>query len=157
MTAKRGPGRPSTFDQALFDAICERVAQGIPLAQICRDEGMPNRRTINTWRHLTPELTAQMQQARDDGYEALAEGCLEIADDARNDWMERNGALKPNEEAIGRSKLRVWTRLQLLARWDPKKYAEVKAIGGTDRLDPIRMQATEMSDDDLADIASGRG
>lgn len=59
----------------------------------------------------------------------MAEECLEIADDAKNDWelrQNKDGSKyeAQNPEVVNRSRLRIETRLKLLAKWNPKKYGE---------------------------------
>jgi hypothetical protein len=63
------------------------------------------------------------------GFDAIAEEALEIADDGSNDWMERrrkDGSTEEvvNSEHVQRSKLRIETRLKLLAKWSPKRYGD---------------------------------
>jgi hypothetical protein len=72
------------------------------------------------------------------GYDAMAEECLDIADNAGNDWMERLDAegipvgWQVNGENIQRSKLRIETRLKLLAKFNPKKYGDKIVHSGDD-------------------------
>jgi hypothetical protein len=124
---KRGPdGRfASRFNQETLNEILRRLAEGEPMANICRDPGMPNRDTVDDWRKKWKDVDEQIATARDQGEDAIAADCLAIADDGRNDWMEgEEGVYVPNQENIQRSKLRVWTRLQLLAKWNPRKYGD---------------------------------
>jgi hypothetical protein len=102
--------RPSTFTQETADAICARIAEGEPLRQICRDEAMPAWRTVYGWMDAHEDFAAHIAHAREHGGEAIAQDCLAIAD---------NG-----EEDVQRSKLRIETRLKLLAKWNPKRYGE---------------------------------
>lgn len=73
-----------------------------------------------------PEVKEAIARAREHGEDVLAAGCLEIADDGTNDWMERaeNKGWEFNGENVQRSKLRIETRLKLLAKWNPKKYGD---------------------------------
>lgn len=74
------------------------------------------------------EFASRFAQARELGQDFIAEECLEIADDASNDWMEKidkDGMAvgwQLNGDHVQRSKLRIETRLKLLAKWNPKKY-----------------------------------
>lgn len=138
------------FNQKTADAICERIGEGEPLRQICRSEGMPAWRTVYLWMEQNEEFAAHIAQARARGYDAIAEECLEIADDKRHDTRiigadggEHEAA---NTEWISRSKVRIETRLKLLAKWDPKRFGEKLAIGGAADLPPIRT----MTDEQLA-------
>ena len=42
-------GRPSIFSRELADRLCERLADSETLRAICRDEGMPDERTVRRW------------------------------------------------------------------------------------------------------------
>lgn len=127
-------GRQSTYNPAKADEIVERLAEGEPLRQICRDEHMPKWRTVYDWLDAHPDFATRFAHARALGFDALAEESLDIADDGTNDWIERESKrtgqtyIALNEEAVSRSKLRIETRLKLLAKWDPKRYGERQAI-----------------------------
>lgn len=126
--------RKSGYTVELADAICEQIANGIPLREVCRQEGMPAWRTVYDWLHDEPDFAARFARSRDLGADHIAETCLEIADDARNDWMEkfdREGTAvgwQLNGDHVQRSKLRIETRLKLLAKWNPKKYGDKQAV-----------------------------
>jgi len=130
----------------------ERIANGEPMAAICRSEHMPEYRTVNDWMKADESFSAGVARAREAGFDVIAAGCLEIADDARNDFMERadgsDGRPQFNSEHVQRSKLRIETRLKLLACWDPRRYGQkvqtelTGANGG-----PI--QTRSLTDDDL--------
>lgn len=122
-------GRPSKFTPALADEIVHRLSNGEPLRQICRDEHMPAWRTIYDWQTADKDFSARIAHARELGEDAIAMECLEIADNATNDWMETQGKdgaelYKLNGEHVQRSKLRIETRLKLLAKWNPRKWGE---------------------------------
>lgn len=106
------------------DEICRRLSEGEPLRSICRDEHMPAWRTVYDWISGNGDFAARIARARDLGHDAIAEQCLDISDDERHDWVMSKKGLLTNEVAVGRAKLQVWTRLQLLAKWNPKKYGE---------------------------------
>lgn len=143
---KRPPGRQTTFSQETADKICARLAEGEPLAHICRDEDMPAVRTVSGWKEAHPDFKADFARAREDGYDAIAQECLDIADATENDTIDTEHGERANTEWISRSKLRVETRLKLLAKWDPKRYGEKLAIGGASDLPPLQT----LSDEDLA-------
>lgn len=121
-------GRHSAYTEATAAVICERLADGEPLRQICRDDAMPAWRTVYDWIDANAEFAARIVHAREAGFDAIAEECLEIADETSRDTIkfgsgeaEREAV---NSEWISRSKLRVETRLKLLAKWSPKKYGD---------------------------------
>lgn len=156
------PGRKSTYTPGLGALIADRLAKGEPLAQICREDGMPADRTVRDWQDARPEFAATIARAREAGHDFIAAECLTIADDSRNDFIEKLAgggdeqavkALAFNAEHVQRSKLRIETRLKLLAKWDPKRWGEKIAIGGADDLPAIQSQIT-MTDEQLAFIAT---
>lgn len=115
---------PREYDrESLVPAICERLAQGEPLAVICRDIGIP-RRTVNQWRQDDEEIAAQFDEARDDGFDAIAARTREVA---RGD--HRKGG-KDSLTLVQRDKLAVETDLKLLAKWDKKRYGDQVALTG---------------------------
>jgi hypothetical protein len=113
-----------SFTEAKAARILERLSKGEPLTSICRDRGMPAVRTVSHWKDEHPEFAEAFAKAREDGFDALAAECLEIADDASRDTIHGKKGDFPDTEWIARSKLRVETRLKLLAKWDPKRYGE---------------------------------
>lgn len=139
----------SKYTVEIAREICRRLAEGVPLREICRQDGMPEWRTIYDWMVKDDAavaagggagLSASIARAREIGYDAIAEDCLRIADDAANDWMETEHGPRLNAEHVQRSKLRIETRLKLLAKWNPKKYGERVAVAG-DADSPLKVDA----------------
>lgn len=119
------PGRPSSFTQEVADEICERLSKGEPLEQICRDEHMPAARTVSDWKKAHATFSADFVRAREEGFDAIAASCLEIADYGLNDtYLDDEGNKRTDTDVIQRSKLRIETRLKLLSKWHPKKYGD---------------------------------
>jgi len=151
---KKSEGRrASNYDRpALMDEIVDRVSKGETLRAICREPGKPSWSVVYQWMDEVPEFSTRFAQARARGFDAIAAECLEIADDATNDFMDKRGAdgdvigKQLDAEHVQRSKLRIETRLKLLAKWDPKRYGEKLAIGGADDLPPIRSATDEQLD-----------
>jgi len=136
-TAKpKGPrGRPTLYTDAVAAEIIKRLSAGEPLAQICRDDHMPAARTISDWKK-DEKFSANFAHAREEGFDAIALQTLEIADDDSRDWepvRDPEGnitGVKVDGEHVTRSKLRIDTRLKLLAKWDPKRYGDKVALTG---------------------------
>lgn len=133
-----------TEDQ--FSEICARISEGEPLLQICRDPGMPSKSVVYRYLEANPEAEGRFARARRDGFDAIAEGILDIADDSRNDYVKKlskDGDTYEvfDSEHVQRSKLRIEARLKLLAKWDPKRYGEKLAIGGDQSMDPIKTES----------------
>lgn len=123
-------GRPTDYTQEKADVICERLADGESLRTICDDEDMPARSTVFRWLSLHKEFSDQYARAKEVQAEVLADELISIADDGRNDWMERKTdegdhlGWRENGEAIRRSALRIDTRKWVAAKLLPKKYGE---------------------------------
>jgi hypothetical protein len=138
------PGRPSSYTPQIAREICERLAAGEPLTVICRDEHMPCDDTVRAWAERDESLSRDIACARAIGFDVLAAQCLEIADTPEVGEIVTEKPLvvegKPIEGAIirevktddmlGHRKLRIDTRLKLLAKWDPKRYGERTTIAG---------------------------
>ncbi len=146
---KHSIGRPSSYDPVVAEKICELLSEGVPLREICRMEGMPAWRNIYFWMARDDDLSAHIARAREAGYDAIAEECLDIADNATNDWMDRefrnaHGKIEVqrvvDSEHIQRSKLRIETRLKLLAKWRPEKYGEKTILTGDANGAPIKTE-----------------
>jgi len=117
--------RASEFTQEMADTICERIAQGESLRAICRDEDMPVTSTVCKWLTQQRAFAEQYARAREAQADALFDEILEIADDGTNDFTEgRNGETVVNNEAIGRSRLRVDARKWMAGKLRPKVYGE---------------------------------
>lgn len=121
-------GRPSDYAPAIALIVCERLAAGESLRAICRDESMPGLTTIFRWMDAHEEFRKQYTQAREVQAELFADELVEISDDGKNDWMERNDPNNPgwlaNGEHINRSRLRVDTRKWIASRILAKKYGD---------------------------------
>lgn len=120
--------RPSVITQDVISAICEHIADGRSMREICRMDGMPAMSTVFKHLALDAQFAEQYARAKSAGIEAMAEEILDIADNARNDWMERNGGDEPgwsaNGENVRRAQLRIDSRKWLLAKLAPKKYGD---------------------------------
>jgi hypothetical protein len=128
---KRAPkkrGRPSKFTPAIARKIIDGLSDGTPLTILCASSRMPSDDTVRNWAAENPEFSRDIARARESGFDRIALDALAIADGSDRDTIafERAGQMVeiPDKEWILRTKLRVETRLKLLAKWDPKRYGE---------------------------------
>lgn len=111
-------------------AVCERIANGESLRQILEEESMPASSTVFKWLSEDAGFSEQYARAREAQADALFDEILEIADDGRNDWMERKNqddesiGWRENGEAMRRSQLRVDARKWMASKLQPKKYGD---------------------------------
>lgn len=141
---KNKGGRSSTYDPDIARMMCEQLSEGIPLREICRQEGFPAWRTVYDWMRKDPELATAIAHARDVGYDAMAEDCLTIADtpmlgeeisESEDDEGVRRVTVK-KVDMLGHRKLQIETRLKLLAKFNPKRYGD-KVVHAGDDVNPV--------------------
>jgi hypothetical protein len=126
-------GRPTEpVPQDIADAVIAWIADGKTLREFCRQDGKPSYGTIYNWIEKDEQFASRFACAREQGEDVIAQECLQIADDGSNDWQDTEYGPKVNQEHIQRSRLRVDTRLKLLAKWNPKKYGERSQVALTD-------------------------
>jgi hypothetical protein len=127
-------GRPSKYSPELIEAICERLSKGEPLAAICRDEGMPGVQTVYDWINEREPVSVAIARAREIGEEAMLAECLEIAESPTS--TTAFGSVDGGH--IQEKKLRIDTRLKLLAKWNPKKWGDkVDLTSGGEKLPQV--------------------
>ena len=123
------------FSQELFDTICDRIATGESLRSVCKDDDMPNQTTVFKWLANNDTLSKQYARAREAQADAIFDEALDIADDSRNDWMERNDPENPgwiaNGEHIQRARLRIDTRKWMAGKLRPKTYGDKLEVDNT--------------------------
>ena len=121
----------------IIETVVSGLRAGTPLTVICSADGMPCDDTIRNWADADAEVSRAIARAREVGFDQIALDALAIADDKSNDTkVAENGQEQPNTEWITRSRLRVDTRLKLLAKWDPKRYGD-KTLVGSDPENPL--------------------
>lgn len=136
-------GRPNKYNVDIAQRICEHLSEGVPLREICRGQGMPAWRTVYDWMGRDPELSAAIARARDIGYDALAEECLQIADTielGQKQVMTAEGTATTVEDMLGHRKLQIETRLKLLAKFHPSKYGDRVGLHGVEDAPAIKTE-----------------
>lgn len=98
-------GRPTDYTPELGDKICEGIANAISLVTICKQEGMPDPRSVYRWRRIHSEFSQNYASAREDQGDKHSEDILTICD-----------AAEP--ETIQVDKLRVDTRKWLASKFN---------------------------------------
>lgn len=111
------------------EEILAKVQKGLGLKTACDgDDWLPNESTFRFWCDSDPDLSARYARAREDRADVIFEEMIDIADNASNDWMERQGEKSAgwvlNGDHVQRSKLMIDTRKWMLAKMQPKKYGE---------------------------------
>jgi hypothetical protein len=116
-------------DAVVFELL-ERIADGESLRAICRDDHMPDKATVFRWLADDADLRDQYARARETQADSIFDEIIEIADDARNDWMERQGpdgqgvGWQLNGDHVQRSRLRIDARTWMAGKLRPKVYGD---------------------------------
>lgn len=116
-------------DPTIAEEICLRMMEGESLKAVCKDEHMPNRATVFRWLIADEEFRRHYEIARQMLADLLFDEIKDIADDGRNDFMDRlaaDGTIERavDHENIHRSKLRVDTRKWMAAKLLPVRYGD---------------------------------
>ena len=117
--------------------VLEWIASGETLAEFGRGKGI-DRGTVYKWRNEDEKFNQRFARARDNGYDQIADSCFRIADEMPP--TDDNG--RTDSGFVSWQKNRIYTRLQLLAKWDPKRYGERKILAG-DQEAPLKVEAIE--------------
>lgn len=83
-------GRPTKYSEPLAEKLCERIAGGESLIQICKDSKMPSRSTVFNWL-LKDEYKSFLDKylaARSIAGHACADQILGLVDDLRTGVLE---------------------------------------------------------------------
>lgn len=147
-------GRPSTYSEETAAAICELIADGQSLVEICKRDDMPVRSTVFKWLAQNQLFADMYAQARIAQADHMFDEIIAIADDGSNDFMEKKFGEETkwveNGEAIRRSALRVDARKWAAAKLAPRKYGEkitqeVTGADGTPLIPEAPMTPVEIS------------
>lgn len=118
-------GRPSDFSEEVVTIICERMAEGKGLREICRDPDLPDRVTVLRWLDKHEEFRNQYARAREALMDWYAEEILEIAFDGSKDrTIDDAGNMRTDHEVVARSRLKVDTLKFLMAKLHPRRYGD---------------------------------
>lgn len=136
-----------TIPEETISAICELVANGKTLTASCREHGVSP--SAVRYRFMVDEqMFAISTRAREAGCDALADECIEIADDPTIDAAEK--------------RVRIDTRIRLIGKWS-KRYSDKLTVENNttvthkydlDRLSDERLDELERI---LADAGRGEG
>jgi hypothetical protein len=130
-------GRPSKYTPELANEICERLSEGEPLRQICRDDHMPAWQKIYEWMQKDESLSGAIARAREVGQDAIAEDILREMDQKPERILSKGGG-RIDSGYVQLIKARADVKLKLLAKWNPKRYGDNIKLSG-DPENPLQM------------------
>ncbi len=120
--------RPSSYNKAIAEEICERISLAEPLYKICKDTHMPDVSTVFRWTYKNEEFRNNLAHARETCADFLSHQIIEIADEQNEDWFETNHGKMFNKEAAARSRIRIDARLKMMQLLKPKSYSDKMQI-----------------------------
>jgi hypothetical protein len=149
----KGFGRPSKYDPEIARKMCNMLADGVPLRQICRSPGFPAWRTVYDWMVRDDEalgvgrgvgLSAAIARAREIGQDAIAEQIfLDINSEPERIMSEGGGRIDPGYVQWQKAKAEIG--LKLLAKWNPKRYGDRVQLAG-DNESPLKIHVESEAD-----------
>lgn len=138
--------RPSSFTQKTADSICERLASGLSLREICRNKAMPNKATVFRWLAQNSEFSDQYTRAREAQADLYVDEMVAIADQPKLGTKRKRTSDGKVEEITfdmtDHRRLQIETRKWVAARMRPKKYG--------DKLDVEQKTTVEAGDSVMA-------
>jgi hypothetical protein len=105
----------SDFAEDLIEELLDRTSKGEQLTKLCSDPRMPGRSTVYSWIESDADFAGRFRAARARGVHALAEECLDIADEK---------VAKDDSVAVANKRVRIDTRLRLAGKWLSSEYGE---------------------------------
>ena len=73
--------RTSSFSEEIADRICDLLAEGQSLVEICRRSGMPHRATVMRWMGKNADFAAKCARAREAQADYLFDELAQIETD----------------------------------------------------------------------------
>jgi hypothetical protein len=101
-------GRPSVYTAELGHRICEAVAEGQALQDVCKQPGMPARRTVYYWLRTNEEFAIAYELAREMRADLLADEVVKISD----------------TEDPARARVQIDARRWAASKLNPRRYGE---------------------------------
>lgn len=109
----------------LLSSICERLASGESLRDICKSDGMPTETAVRKWAIKDPHgFGSQYAISRNMAMDAMEDDLLEIAD-AELPRLD-NGAT--DSGAVNNKRVRIDTRKWIMSKIAPKRYGDKQSI-----------------------------
>jgi hypothetical protein len=114
----------SKYSAKTFARLCERMAAGRSLSDVCRDPGMPHRSSVYAWIRNDPALEQQFREANDLRIEKLVDETIDLPDHA----LDGCASVSPADR-IAHVKLQTQNRQWLAGRAARGKYGSTSTEG----------------------------
>jgi hypothetical protein len=131
---KKKMGRPFVYSEAdieeIFKEIFERIATGESLREICRDEKMPDRATVNKWLATNSNLYAQYTKAKELCGEYEFDEIKDITDQEPRFFIDDKGNKRIDMAWVQLQRLRADKRQWRASKLHAKRYGDSTTIKG---------------------------
>lgn len=98
----------AAYSQEVFDAICERLANGESLRTICASKNMPTKANVFRWIAADEAVADQYKRAREAQADSIVDDMLNIADDASIDPNDRRVRIDARKWIAGKMRPKVY-------------------------------------------------
>jgi hypothetical protein len=105
------------YSEDLAYEICNRLAEGESIRQICRDDHMPSRVTVFNWQNERPEFLANIARAREGQADCLHDDMSDIEGEVRSGQLDPQAA-----------RVIIWSKQWRAGKLAPKKYGDKSAL-----------------------------
>lgn len=148
----------TTYTQEIADYICESIADGLSLREICNQEDMPSRATVFKWLNDIEGFSNQYARAREEQAETLADEIIAIIDDAAEPLMVEGVPLladgKPimlaSQVSVAHARLKMDARKWVASKLKPKKYGDKMELSG-DKENPLTVEIVRFGKDNITE------
>lgn len=119
----------SKYTTEIAEAICEKVATGSNLHQICSSDEFPSRETVYAWLRQYPEFSDKYARAR------------ELRSDVRADRIDSYvRAMLTRSLTPEQCRVAIDAEKWQAGKENPRRYGDRLAVGGTPDGDPIKSE-----------------
>lgn len=132
-------GRPSSYTKEKAAEICARLVNGESLRSICRDDNMPDVKTVYLWMAQNETFLQQYTKAKEDQADTLQEDILDIADTEPMQVVDDKGVARIDSAHVNWMRLRIDSRKWIASKLKPKKYGDRQIVAG-DAENPLEMK-----------------
>ena len=126
---KRRRGRPPKYSKELADRICNRIARGEMLINICMDDDMPHVSTVYEWIEKNSDFSDSYARARRTAATVYVEQGLVILDNSTPDDIQVN---------TSRANYRKW----MAEKCAPAEYGDRKSVALEGGDTPVKLAHT---------------
>ena len=96
-------GRPSSYNETTANAICDRIAEGEYLTDICNEDGFPSYKTVRKWIAEREQFSKAIARAGEDQMEYFRWRISKLNDTMKaNNWQYVNAQIRNIQWLMGK-------------------------------------------------------